>query len=239
MGLLKSVKNIPNIDYVDYRETVYYNKYKYRTRISIKGLRYIYYSRNIKMFLNKISSEAKKYHYSPISEYDKKQIIDNQSVFETIIDYRIRFNKENLGTVRIEHDTISFFSNDLNLLLSMKPFITIGTIDYSEALLEAVAGVKYFLREPKTKFRVYLRTKMVPDDTTRDLRDIFKRYPSLKPSYGLKNWISENTPKWKRKSCSSSFHISYNDENMLSFLMLMHSDLIGKIYKLEKRQATT
>ena len=43
MALLRSVNNVPNIDYYEYRGNNFYNKYTYRAKLTIDGLRYANY----------------------------------------------------------------------------------------------------------------------------------------------------------------------------------------------------
>ena len=35
MGLIRAVKNVPNIDYYEYKENNYYNNYRYRAKFRI------------------------------------------------------------------------------------------------------------------------------------------------------------------------------------------------------------
>ena len=46
MGLLKSVKDVPGIDFYEYRDSDYYNKYEYRARFNLVGVRYTWYVEN-------------------------------------------------------------------------------------------------------------------------------------------------------------------------------------------------
>ena len=47
---------------------------------------------------------------------------------------------------------------------------------------------------------------------------------------GAKN----NQNSWRYRFSSSTHFIDYDDESILSYIALMHGDMLGKRYKLEK-----
>jgi len=47
MGLLKSVENVPGIDFYEYRDQDYYGKYTYRARFSLLGIRHLLFVNTI------------------------------------------------------------------------------------------------------------------------------------------------------------------------------------------------
>ena len=70
MGLLKLVKNhtdSPGIDFHEFRDMLYYDKYKYRARISISGVRYTMYTKTIQSFVRLINRTGEYKSYSTIS----------------------------------------------------------------------------------------------------------------------------------------------------------------------------
>jgi hypothetical protein len=238
MGLLKSVNNVPGIDYYEYREIDYWSKFKYRTRVKIKGARLLYYVKNINEFIKKVHSGGWK--YNPINDSTKVKILSNQHVFEKIISLRDELKKSKKGTVRIENETIAFFSNDLDKLTEIKQWDSALQVDCTEVQTGMYAGVKYFVREPKSKYRVYFRSKRVEETVLTDLKEFFDRNKNLKPSNALKIWIGSLQNRryaYRSRYCSSAYYIDYNDESSLSLLALMHGDLIGRRYKLEKRES--
>ena len=46
MGLLKLADDNPDVDFYEYRDQHYYNKYEYRARFNLVGVRYTWYIEN-------------------------------------------------------------------------------------------------------------------------------------------------------------------------------------------------
>ena len=116
---------------------------------------------------------------------------------------------------RIEGNIASVFSNDLNFLKTLES--TGAHVDYTEVENTVPEGTKYFVNEPKYKYRVYLRSKRVSDDFHNKLREFFERYENtdtvMNPSNALSDWMIP-LPKhtmlnswrnYKKMFCSSSF----------------------------------
>lgn len=237
MGLLKSVKDVPNIDFYEYREIDYWNKYKFRARFFLKGARLLYFVKNVFEFVKKVNDGGWK--YNRLSEAAQKDVITNIHVYEKLIALRNILAKSKEGTVRIENETVAVFSNDLPTLLQIKSWSSNIKCDITEVQTGTYSGVKYFVREPKSKYRVYLRSKRVNENVLTDLEEFFERNKQLKPSKSLQVWVSTATNKkysYRSRFCSAAYSIDYDDESTLSLLALMHGDLIGRRYKLEKRQ---
>jgi hypothetical protein len=98
--------------------------------------------------------------------------------------------------------------------------------------------VMYFAKEPKYKYRVYLKSKRVSDSLIDSLSGFCDTYKdkNINVSNGLIKFI--NSEHWKRRIYSylnNSFFIEFNDDSMITIMHLMMSECIGKTYKLEKR----
>ena len=149
------------------------------------------------------------------------------------------------ATVRIEGEIASVFSNDLTLLKTLE--VMGCPVDYTEVDDTIISGIKYFIREPKHKFRIYLKTKRVNDDFRTKLQNFIKRYENtdtiIVPSGSLANWLKEDSNyvrgswsyHWNKQYTSSNYFIDYDDESTITLFSLMFSGLISKSYKLEKR----
>jgi hypothetical protein len=234
MGLLKSVKDVPGIDYYEYRDKEFYNKYDYRMRVKIPGVRYTYTCKRSVDLDRKIAGKFK--GYGNIRKEDLKTVVDNVSALKAIIDLQSSRKDKNIG-LRIESSTVALFSNDLQALHDLKS--TIGLqyqYNVTQAQTSEYAGIKEFVNEPKHKFRVYLKSKRVSDTFVTELIQLFARTPNLHPSNALIQWISpKQRYAWKQRYSSASYFIDYDDESTLSYLALMYGDMLGKKYKLEKR----
>ena len=236
MGLLKSVDNVPGIDYYDYRDDNYYNKYQYRVRFKLVGIRYTWFCK-VPDDLDK--RLAAKNHYS-IRKEDRQSVIDKKQVIKDFIEWRNLRRKEKSVTIRVEHDTVAVFSNDLQLLKDIEKIDPTLEYDYTEVKTSQFAGVKHFVKEPKHKYRVYLKSRRVEGEFAKDMLDLINRSSDLEPSDALRIWLKGasanfNQNSWRYRYCSSSYSINYNDESTLSYIALMHGDMLGKRYKLEKR----
>ena len=97
------------------------------------------------------------------------------------------------------------------------------------------AGVKYFTKEPKFKYRLYLKTKRVELELRDELLDYVRRTPDLYCNLPLENWLRSTSRYkhiWMRDNCT----IDYNNESVLTMMHLLFPKITGKSFKLEKRQ---
>lgn len=236
MGLLKSTdSSSSDIDYFDYRDDNYYGKYMYRARITIIGLRRVYFSENYEKFEARMLKSAKIKHIGK-EEFDA--IKSNLSSFKRYYEFQEANKKSKTVQIRNEANTSAIFSNDLQYLLTLKQIDPNAEFDITEVKTENLVGVKHFVNEPKHKFRVYLKSKKVPDDFKSGFRQFMKKNNKLRPSPGLNNWIKDNDKNqwsWWSRWLNSSHFIDYDDESTLSYLALMYGEYLGRRYKLEKR----
>jgi hypothetical protein len=237
MALLKSVNDVPGIDFYDYRDTNYYNKYEYRARFHLVGVRYTWYIKdNIQELINRLESPA--VGYNRVSN-DRDEIRENIPKLEKFLHWRNEFKKKKNSTIRIEHNTVAVFSNDLQELQGIAISIPDIVIDFTQAQISNYIGVKCFERDPKHNYRVYLKSKRIEGSFAIDLYELFKNNKKLHPCPSLTHWangaIKNSATSWRYRYSNSNHFIDYDDESTLSYLALMYSDMLGKRYKLEKR----
>lgn len=236
MGLLRSVDNVPGIHFYEYREYDYWDKFKYRARCKIPGVRFTYWAKNIDEWKDRVTKGHGIYH-SKLSDTEKQLMLNHAQMIEKFIELKNELKKTKQGTIRIEGDTTAVFSNDLTFLHSLQTWM--NNVDYTEVQKSQFAGIKYFVNEPKYKFRIYLRSKRVESSLSKELKEFFKKQNSLNPSKALNLWVNlMQSHQWKSRFISSSYFIEYNDEATLSYLALMYPDILGRRYKLEKRPDT-
>jgi len=237
MGLLKLATDTPGIDFYDYRDSDYYGKYKYRVRFSIEGVRYAMYEKNFDGLIKRYNILT---GWKKIKDADRPVVTDNLEALGKFIDFRNMLKDNNTGLVRIEHNKIAMFSNDLSLLKTSESIKEGIFYDYTEAQTNNFIGVKSFVNDPKHKYRVYLKSRKV-DDTifATQLGDLLKRTPELYPSPSLRYWINGSLDtsrwSWRYRFTNATHFIDYDDETILSYLALIHGEFLGKRYKLEKR----
>lgn len=240
MGLLKSVDTVPGITYYEYRDSNYYNKYEYRMRVEIPCVRYAWWCKSESDLDDKIAGKVK--NYSSIKKEDLPTVVDNQDAIKIIIKYQASRKKiKNLG-MRIEGETAAFFANDLATLQSIASEIGGSySFDYTQVQTAQYAGIKHFVNDPPHKYRVYLRSKRVEDNFHNELRDTISKQPQLHASNALISWMNRDNKRWgiwHFRWTSAAHFIDYDDEATLSYLALMHGEVLGKKYKLEKRPDT-
>ena len=238
MGLLRSVKDVPNIDFYEYKETNFYNNYRYRAKFTIDGLGLTTYAKTPDELIRRLNATG----YRKVRVDIKATVMEKINELNNYIDWRNTHKKPGSVGFRLEQDTVSVYSNDLDLLLTLKD-LGLVNVQMTEVKLEQYAGTKYYVHEPKHKYRIYLRGAYIKDTNfVQDLHDTIKRTKELVPSKSLKDWLavyikrpiaSQNS--WSYRWASSGHSIDYDSESTLSYLMLMYGHMLGKRYKLEKR----
>jgi len=237
MGLLKSVDDVPGIDFYEYRDDAYYNKYEYRMRVVIPCIKYTWWCTKPDEIDEKIAGKTKR--YGSVKKADLPDVVANKDALKLIVQLQLdRKKTKDLG-IRIEGSTLAVFSNDLTKLQDIATLLGSKYLpDYTQVQTSQYAGIKHFVGEPKHKYRVYLRSKRVEDGFLEEFKGTLKRQPNLFPSSALKRWIDRDAKRWgiwHFRWTSAAHFIDYDDEATLSYLALMHGDVLGKKYKLEKR----
>jgi hypothetical protein len=221
----------PIINKYEERDHYYYNKFKYRAKFHLKGIRASIYCNDKIDLPNQLDV--------PRSKFFKDWSEINIQPIENWIDWRNINKPAKLMTYRIEGNSVSVFSNDLALLESLKTLGEEIDIQYTEVKnVLTYVGTKTFVREPKHKFRIHLRPMRVNDSVLNNLRSMISANKSLYPSQAFEKWLN-STPKpnsWKYRYTFASHFVDYDDESMLTYLLIVHSNVFGKKYKLEKRQ---
>ena len=240
MGLLKSVNNVLGVDYYEYRDSDYYGKYKYRLRFKLPSVRYIINEKTVEGLMKRYNAIT---GWRVIREQDRPEVTENLEALKQLIELRKSIKKNDTGTVRLEWNTVAIFSNDLSFLKTIENIKPDLEYDYTEAQTNNFVGVKSFVKTPKHKFRVYLKTKVVEGDFIIRFSELLSRDAGLYPCTSLKYWVkgallTKNQYTWRYRFTSATHFIDYDDESRLSYLTLMHGEMLGKRYKLEKRPET-
>ncbi len=237
MGLLQlPQKRSDGIEFIDQRAGLYYTKYRYRARFYCKGVTLCWFCKNESDVKERAAKHKKRWQNADIP---------------TVVNFlKWKLEQEQFkgpnrkATVRIEGDVAAAFSNNLDLLKTLENLGAV--VDYTEVDNSVPEGIKYFVKEPKFKYRFYLKSKRVPDDFSEKLSGFFKRYEGttikMSPSPALTSWLipSNSTQmvgwyNWKKRYCCSNFFVDYDDESTLTLFMLMFDGMISRRFKLEKR----
>jgi hypothetical protein len=219
---------------IDGRNTLYYGKYRYRARLKLYGLNRTYNAKSILDVVERITRYG--------NAKDKKEI--DIDCIERFIEWKNKYanpdNKsEKQATIRVEYSTAGVFSNDLQLLQTLELIAGSSAVDYTEIDTTTPTGTKYFTKQPKHNYRLYLKSKRVTDKFVTDLSRFIDRYKDtdtvIVPSDALKKWLNGNVKHWLYRFCSSHYYIEYDDESSYSLMGLMFGDMIKARFKLEKR----
>jgi len=239
MGLLKSVDNVPGIDFYEYRDQDYYGKYTYRARLSVVGVRQLLFVKDEAELTKRVNKGGSYYNKT-----EKQTIKDNLPILIKLLDWKLQAKKDKKSTLRGEHNTLAVFSNDLSYLKTLEAIDPDLEVDYTEVQKSEYVGIKEFVNEPSHKYRVYLKSRRIEPSFITDLKELLARTPTLYPSTSLKEWLKNyNTNQvswsWRYRYSNPNHSIDYDDESTLSYLALMHGEMLGKRYKLEKRPEAT
>lgn len=212
MGLLKSVNNVSGIKFHEYRDQLYFKNYKYKLQLRLGG--------------NPHKAPRKNKAGTPPNRIDRLR--------EWYIPRKIN------GTAACHkvNSHIAVFSNDLQDLLSIAVLSQSPVLpQVTEAIVHPVAGVKLFVRQPRYKFRTYLRDTRAPVEVQNGLVTFLKNNPDVIPSRTLHRRLDPKSG-WPGRTVtyfSAAYYMDYDEEAKLSYMALMFGEIVGKHYKLEKR----
>lgn len=234
--------SVNGIDLIDNRSTLYYGKYNYRARLTVPGLNRTYFAKTFIAYLKLIERLQKGNHGGRLQQ--EIDAIDLDSI-ERYLDWRNTnaTGSKKVAMIRVEGNTAGVFSNDLQLLKTLEAISPGTTVNYTEVDQSIPQGVKYYVKEPKHKFRVYLKSKRVDDNWKQSMNRFIDRYKDtdtvIVPSEAFKWWLKPNKQytgwQWNHHYCSSHYFLDFDDESTDTLFAIMFGDMISKRFKLEKR----
>jgi hypothetical protein len=207
---------------IDNRPNLYWNRFQYRARVRIDGLRMAYGARSIEDVVNNLEYSKSWGRRLPVIDYIS---------LEKWLSYKI-LHKDKL-LVRIEGDVAGVFSNDLECLKNIESY-GIVPLDYTQACSDEPNGVMYFKNEPKFKYRSYMRARRIDDGTKQEIKEFIQRY-NLKPCNALESWLDGSKYKFVSSYIPNTYSISYDDDKIPMLMSMILPGIFNKHYKLEKR----
>lgn len=227
------------------RLSFYFNKFKYKMVISLEGIQYFRNCQSKYEIDDKVYSYKTKknlYYYDDI-----KMIMDNKNIMSHIskvIEWKQTVDKTKMKFI-VTDNKISIYSSDHgifeNLLNSVNSIHKLSIFYYVEKMKNYVSGDVY-LKNPKHKFRVYLKCSNYKDEQRRKLKEFLKYYKmSLCPS--LNRWLNEtsvyNPPNtfnsYVRSWAWDYYFFEFDDESLITMISLKFDHLIGKVCTVHKR----
>ena len=234
MALLKLNDVSSGLNYIEFRDKLYYNKYKYRVTFELCGSGLVWENSTVDEVTNRIEAYTNRGYTSTWRSRDTTVLERNKHALYRFTDWRNANSKH--VVIRIESDNVSIFSNDLSILKSVNVVSAITQYSYTEAKITCPLGTKHFTREPKHKYRIYFKTVIVPRTTIHELNTVIKTSTDLFPSSSLVSWMKFATSRnFGNVYTNPGHYIDYDTESTISYLLLLFDNLLGKQYKLEKR----
>ena len=235
LSKLTPIRN-DGVEFIDCRNTLYYDKFRYRARFHCAGLELIWWSNSEDEIQKRFNEQKKRFKNANLVSV--KQFFNWKKNNQAL-----KFDK---ARIRIEGGVAAIFSNNLAYLKTLEGLGAI--VDYTEVDNSVPEDTKYFLKEPKYKYRFHLKSKRVKDDFALKLAEWVDRYQGtntvIQPSKALNVWLTEakrikkgfgTMSSWRMLWTSSHYYIEYDDESTLTLFMLMFDGMVHRKYKLLKR----
>lgn len=216
---------------VENRNKLYFNKYLYKAQCKIQGAGYTYYVNDVESFTERLQKFHKHKYGVHVMNKDFKTYVEEIDVdqISKFFTWRNTVSKDKFSH-RIQGDTVSFFSNDLNLLETLKSIDS--NVIFSKAnVLEC--DRLYFKKTPKYRYRTYFKGKRMPKDFIENVTNLKNMYPSIHFSDGLFSSLFHNN--WHPyRYMHGSYFVEYNDEQMYTILGMWLHDMLAKTYICQK-----
>lgn len=208
---------------IDTRATLYYNKYKYKTTL--------FYTKD--------------YDSNSWCALTGKRYSNYRTILGLIKDFIRDYNADN--KFRRKASSVTLYSNDLDTVIKFRLLNIKEATPITEVEL-APHGTKLFSRTPPAKYRAYLKNARIDSKFIDDFGKFLSKNTKIKPNSSLirlifsKKFNSRLAGGYYPNRTSHNYWIhssqffDYDEPSILTYVNLMFSDIIGKTYKLEKKQ---
>jgi hypothetical protein len=212
---------------------LYYKKYEFKVVFKISHIGRTRYCKDFKALKDRIAFLRSKGWIASSFTWTKERTTTFQNYFL----WKSNFNTEG-ASIRLCMNSLSVYANDIEILKQIAPYFENYQPVYKQAIANVPGGIKYFKRNPPTKYRVYFKNTKVSNDFYRNLKDFFERYENSStkfyPNKSLKYWLNYNTG-WTKNWIRDSFNIGYDNESDYTILALSIPEALGLNFKLEKQ----
>lgn len=223
------------------RPDLFYSKYDTRLTIESKGIGWVRWYRTVSDLWRRIQTEQiEQYRYNRFSSVVAGLTRDDV-VKLFLLKQLIEDNRKG-NTVSYCNNAVHFYVNSHNHEV-IRQFVDYATDN--KLLIEAqIIKEKHpdiiYLKNPKHKYRVYLRAKTYDQHTGDKLKSEFTEYlnkyaSTFYPCPALIKWLEADPAKylWYSRNVQNSHFIEYDDASAIIMLAMCFPDLIGKRYQLE------
>jgi hypothetical protein len=232
------------VDLIETRNSKFYRKYNYRARFTLPGAGRTWGLVDIVEFRYRIHNTTEDLKtigiWGSINDtYRTKQLEAIGLINFNQIERFLKWKASNTnGKLRVERDTVSWFTEDIEDLKTIEKWFK-GEIEYTKVEANTPMGVKYFARQPKHPYRVYLRNRMVTEQIRQDIYKFIADYEHtstvIVPSPALNWWLNISHTHWQRTYLYESYFIDFDDETTLTLMAMIFGEYLGFKFKCEKR----
>lgn len=218
---------------VDNRQDLYYKKYLYRVNIHAPGLRFLH-GKHSPHTVDEIKERVLSFINIPrLKEAIAKMTDDDYAALVKIQEAIADITKAETGTVRREMNNVSFYTNDDAVVKTLSDSFPSAKITKANP---SPSEIKYFSRTPPAKYRFYFRNAMVSVDVAKSLREYINSNADLSPNGGLYKWMMSALGIFAHtRWISNTYYVDSDDDRHALMMKLKFPEVMGKIYKLEKR----
>lgn len=212
---------------------LYYDRYAYKINVPITQ---VYFFRNTRQ-------EA---DFDARANRHKSAGVDTDVNYDLVLAF-VQFRQEVSKfqkdfKIIVNYDNIDVYANDLAIFQELLDTITANGVDLDTVFVKyryAVPKANYddkiiYHVEPKHNYRALLKSVKLSPTLKTELSDFIAQY-RLSPSLSLKNHLTFNRGNQLYLWVWSHYFIDFDDEHMISLLLLRFDGLIRKVCKIEKR----
>lgn len=228
----------------------YFEKYKYKALLKLNMMGYFRDITTYEKFERRLNDKISLFGYYPGGSKTLrtiKQMVDSEGEDHlTKLSEVINWRQNNTTEVKyvIRHNSVEIYSSDLTVLTDL--VLKVKTLNIKAYLYESDILKNYdrevvYHREPKHKFRVYLRQKRLTKESTLELKNFIDGHGlSISPSmkYYMNNVLFGDgyaRPTPARLQLATSNYIDIDDEKYITVLSLTYPDIVRKVCRIEKR----
>lgn len=225
------------------RVNLYWDVFKYKMTVDITNIHFFRRAKTPEMFMEDVL-------YLQDNKWGRDIEIDNHDLISSVISWRQTLPTDGSIKIAIQYDRLVVYTNTIPLFQSLIDALdAYGDetsklhIQYKQAkqLSTYERGVVY-QKNPKHRYRIYLTSARRTPQQARDFCDTLTRY-AVHPSRSLKSWLREDHSSNRfsqlfNQSGSwtwSHFNFDFDDETLITLLLLSHEEWIGKVCRIEKR----
>lgn len=218
----------------DKRNALYFGKYKYRARCRVHGAVYTYYTKSLDEFKAKMAKRAKQAPTAIeviMSDWRTSTDMIDYDQISKYFDWRNNAPKDEY-LARIQGNKISFFSDDVELLKTLKVLDKNLELSVADVIQQ---NIMYFKRDPQYKYRTFFRGKRAPESFKEDLKSFMERYHNTaRICPALRRLATDERHQRWYPYLHSSYYVDYNDESTLTLLHMFFGSMLAKTYVLAK-----